>query len=307
MKIFLIILLLIKLNLTFSQEKNKTMESGFDELKGLVEGLGKGDLSIITKGMKGEKKEEENTGKQKNNTEIEKKSISKSFREDQKGLSDALNKLSGSDDKELSGIAKSFQGILGSGDEVNNSQLKKQQDKYLDILSDSLIDLLTAQFKFLEAFNMKQNIEITKKALEDLKKGKDGQIPIEQLETAIEVSKDNKVMIDQAIASNKDISEESKEIFSSGMEDYGRGTRKVVNVGYASKEYLSNLDGFGMGMFANLEGMLFLVENIPSLTKTFLASTDSLVQYSNNNDIPVPEEIASVQKDNAEGSFAEFN
>ena len=33
MKIFLIILLLIKLNLTFSQEKNKTMESGFDELK----------------------------------------------------------------------------------------------------------------------------------------------------------------------------------------------------------------------------------------------------------------------------------
>ena len=207
----------------------------------------------------------------------------------------------------MSGLAKSFQGILGSGDEANNPQLKKQQDKYLDILSDSLIDLLTAQFKFLEAFNMKQNIEITKKALEDLKKGKDGQIPIEQLETAIEVSKDNKVMIDEAIASNKAISEESKEIFSSGMEDYGRGTRKMVNVGYASKEYLSNLDGFGMGMFANLEGMLFLVENIPSLTKTFLASTDNLVQYSNNNDIPVPEEISSVQKENAEGSFAEFN
>ena len=154
---------------------------------------------------------------------------------------------------------------------------------------------------------MKQNIEITKKALEDLKKGKDGQIPIEQLETAIEVSKDNKVMIDEAIASNKVISEESKEIFSSGMEDYGRGTRKMINVGYASKEYLSNLDGFGMGMFANLEGLLFLVENIPSLTKTFLASTDNLVQYSNNNDIPVPEEISSVQKENAEGSFAEFN
>ena len=307
MKIFLIILIFIKLNFTFSQEKNKTLESGFDELKGLVEGLGKGDLSIITKGMKGEKKEEENKGKQKQNTEIEKKSLSKSFREDQKGLSDALNKLSGSDDEELSGIAKSFQGILGSGDEANNPQLKKQQDKYLDILSDSLIDLLTAQFKFLEAFNMKQNIEITKKALEDLKKGKDGQIPIEQLETAIEVSKDNKVMIDEAIASNKAISKESKEIFSSGMEDYGRGTRKMVNVGYASKEYLSNLDGFGMGMFANLEGMLFLVENIPSLTKTFLASTDNLVQYSNNNDIPVPEEISSVQKENAEGSFAEFN
>ena len=52
--------------------------------------------------------------------------------------------------------------MLGSGDEANNSQLKKQQDKYLDILSDSLIDLLTAQFKFLEAFNMKQNIEIKK-------------------------------------------------------------------------------------------------------------------------------------------------
>ena len=306
MKLILIILLFIKLNFTFSQEKSKSMESGFDELKGLVEGLGKGDLSIITKGMKGEK-DEENTGKQKQNNEIEKKSISKSFKEDQKGLSDALNKLSGSDDEELSGIAKSFQGILGSGDEVNNSQLKKQQDKYLDILSDSLIDLLTAQFKFLEAFNMKQNIEITKKALEDLKKGKDGQIPIEQLETAIEVSKDNKVMIDEAIASNQTISEESKEIFSSGMEDYGRGTRKMVNVGYASKEYLSNLDGFGMGMFANLEGMLFLVENIPSLTKTFLASTDNLVQYSNNNDIPVPEEISSVQKENAEGSFAEFN
>ena len=308
MRLFLIVLFFIKLNLTFSQEKNNTMESGFDELKGLVEGLGKGDLSIITKGMKGEKKEgDSNTGKQNSNTEIEKKSISKSFREDQKGLSDALNKLSGSDDEQLSGIAKSFQGILGSGDEANNSQLKKQQDKYLDILSDSLIDLLTAQFKFLEAFNMKQNIEITKKALEDLKKGKDGQIPIEQLETAIEVSKDNKVMIDEAIASNKAISEESKEIFSSGMEDYGRGTRKMVNVGYASKEYLSNLDGFGMGMFANLEGMLFLVENIPSLTKTFLASTDNLVQYSNNNDIPVPEEISSVQKENAEGSFAEFN
>ena len=308
MKLFLIILLFTKLNLTFSQEKNKTMESGFDELKGLVEGLGKGDLSIITKGMKREKNDEDNnTGKKNPNTEIEKKSISKSFREDQKGLSDALNKLSGSDDEALSGLAKSFQGILGSGDEANNPQLKKQQDKYLDILSDSLIDLLTAQFKFLEAFNMKQNIEITKKALEDLKKGKDGQIPIEQLETAIEVSKDNKVMIDEAIASNKAISEESKEIFSSGMEDYGRGTRKMVNVGYASKEYLSNLDGFGMGMFANLEGMLFLVENIPSLTKTFLASTDSLVQYSNNNDIPVPEEISSVQKENAEGSFAEFN
>ena len=307
MKLFLILLLFIKLNLTFSQEKNETLESGFDELKGLVEGLGKGDLSIITKGMKGEKKEEENKGKQKQNTEIKKKSLSKSFREDQKGLSDALNKLSGSDDEELSGIAKSFQGILGSGDEANNPQLKKQQDKYLDILSDSLIDLLTAQFKFLEAFNMKQNIEITKKALEDLKKGKDGQIPIEQLETAIEVSKDNKVMIDEAIASNKGISEESKEIFSSGMEDYGRGTRKMVNVGYASKEYLSNLDGFGMGMFANLEGMLFLVENIPSLTKTFLASTDNLVQYSNNNDIPVPEEISSVQREKAEGSFAEFN
>ncbi len=308
MKLFLIILLSIKLNFTFSQEKNKAMESGFDELKGLIEGLGKGDLSIITKGMKGEKKEgDSNTGKQKSNTEIEKKSISKSFREDQKGLSDALNKLSGSDDEALSGLAKSFQGILGTGDEANNPQLKKQQDKYLDILSDSLIDLLTAQFKFLEAFNMKQNIEITKKALEDLKKGKDGQIPIEQLETAIEVSKDNKVMIDEAIASNQTISEESKEIFSSGMEDYGRGTRKMVNVGYASKEYLSNLDGFGMGMFANLEGMLFLVENIPSLTKTFLASTDNLVQYSNNNDIPVPEEISSVQKENAEGSFAEFN
>ena len=308
MRLFLVILFFIKLNFTFSQEKNKTMESGFDELKGLVEGLGKGDLSIITKGMKGEKKEEDNnTGKQKPNTETEKKSISKSFREDQKGLSDALNKLSGSDDEALSGLAKSFQGILGSGDEANNSQLKKQQDKYLDILSDSLIDLLTAQFKFLEAFNMKQNIEITKKSLEDLKKGKDGQIPIEQLETAIEVSKDNKVMIDEAIASNQTISEESKEIFSSGMEDYGRGTRKMVNVGYASKEYLSNLDGFGMGMFANLEGMLFLVENIPSLTKTFLASTDNLVQYSNNNDIPVPEEISSVQKENAEGSFAEFN
>ena len=58
-------------------------------------------------------------------------------------------------------------------------------------------------------------------------------------------------MIDEAIASNKVISEESKEIFSSGMEDYGRGTRKMVNVGDASKEYLSNLDGFGMGMFAN--------------------------------------------------------
>ena len=308
MKLFLIILLSIKLNFTFSQEKNKAMESGFDELKGLIEGLGKGDLSIITKGMKGEKKEgDSNTDKQKSNTEIEKKSISKSFREDQKGLNDALNKLSGSDDEALSGLAKSFQGMLGSGDEANNPQLKKQQDKYLDILSDSLIDLLTAQFKFLEAFNMKQNIEITKKALEDLKKGKDGQIPIEQLETAIEVSKDNKVMIDEAIASNQTISEESKEIFSSGMEDYGRGTRKMVNVGYASKEYLSNLDGFGMGMFANLEGMLFLVENIPSLTKTFLASTDNLVQYSNNNDIPVPEEISSVQKENAEGSFAEFN
>ena len=308
MKLFLIILLFIKLNFTFSQEKNKTMESGFDELKGLVEGLGKGDLSILTKGMKEEKKEEDNnTGKQKPNTEIEKKSISKSFREDQKGLSDALNKLSGSDDEALSGLAKSFQGILGSGDEANNPQLKKQQDKYLDILSDSLIDLLTAQFKFLEAFNMKQNIEITKKALEDLKKGKDGQIPIEQLETAIEVSKDNKVMIDEAIASNKAISEESKEIFSSGMEDYGRGTRKMINVAYASKEYASNLVGLGMGMLANLEGILFLAENIPSLTKTFLASTDNLVQYSNNNDIPVPEEISSVQKENAEGSFAEFN
>ena len=28
---------------------------------------------------------------------------------------------------------------------------------------------------------------------------------------------------------------------------------------------------------------------------------------SNNNDIPVPEEISSVQKEKAEGSFAEFN
>ena len=56
MKLLLIILIFFKLNLTFSQEKNKTLESGFDELKGLVEGLGKGDLSIITKGMKGEKK-----------------------------------------------------------------------------------------------------------------------------------------------------------------------------------------------------------------------------------------------------------
>ena len=120
-------LLFIKLNLTFSQEKSKSMESGFDELKGLVEGLGKGDLSIITKGMKGKKNEEDdNTGKQNSNTEIEKKSISKSFREDQKGLSDALNKLSGSDDEALSGLAKSFQGILGSGDEANNPQLKKQ-------------------------------------------------------------------------------------------------------------------------------------------------------------------------------------
>ena len=36
------------------------MESGFDELKGLVEGLRKGDLSIITKGMKGEKKKKIN-------------------------------------------------------------------------------------------------------------------------------------------------------------------------------------------------------------------------------------------------------
>ena len=35
MKLFLIILFFLKLNLTFSQEKNKTMESGFDELKGL--------------------------------------------------------------------------------------------------------------------------------------------------------------------------------------------------------------------------------------------------------------------------------
>ena len=120
MKIFLIILLVIKINFIFSQEKNKSMESGFDELKGLVEGLGKGDLSIITKGMKAEKKEEDNIGKKKQNAEIEKKSLSKSFREDQKGLSDALNKLSGSDDEELSGIAKSFQGILGSGDEANN-------------------------------------------------------------------------------------------------------------------------------------------------------------------------------------------
>ena len=61
MKLFLIILLFIKLNLTFSQEKNKTLESGFDELKGLVEGLGKGDLSIITKGMKGKTKQDKHS------------------------------------------------------------------------------------------------------------------------------------------------------------------------------------------------------------------------------------------------------
>ena len=84
-------------------------------------------------------------------------------------------------------------------------------------------------------------------------------------------------------------------------------TRKMINVGYASKEYLSDLDGFGMGMFANLEGMLFLVENIPSLTKTFLASTDNMIKYSNNNDIPVPEEISQVQKDKEAGGFAAFN
>ena len=114
-------------------------------------------------------------------------------------------------------------------------------------------------------------------------------------------------MIDKAIADNKSISEESKEIFSSGLEDYGRGTRKMLNVGYASKQYLANLDGFNMGMFANMEGMLFLVENIPSLTTTFLTSTDSLVKYSNNNDIPVPEDISSVQKEKEKGSFAEFN
>ena len=41
MKFFLIILLFFKLNFIFSQEKNKSMESGFDDLKGLVEGLGK--------------------------------------------------------------------------------------------------------------------------------------------------------------------------------------------------------------------------------------------------------------------------
>ena len=370
MKFFLIILLFTKLNFTLSQEKSKSMESGFDELKGLVEGLGKGDLSIITKGMKGKTKEDkqskdcENYGafqefddaiaeesktmdeaalkakqtellekellkmecgkdielpdefateksqsdnKKKNDLNKETKSFGKSFREDQKGFSEALEKLSGNEDQQLSGIAKSFQGILGSGDEINNSQFKKQQEQFLDILSNSLIDLLTAQFKFLEAFNMKQNIAVTKKALEDLKKGKDGKIPFEQLETAIEISKENKVIIDNAIASNKTISEESKEIFSSGMEDYGRGTKKMVNVGYASKEYLANLDGFGMGMFGNLEGIIFLVENIPSLTKAFLDSTDNMIKYSNNNDIPVPEEISQVQKDKEARGFAAFN
>ena len=55
------------------------------------------------------------------------------------------------------------------------------------------------------------------------------------------------------------------------------------------------------------ELILFLVDNIPSLTKTFLASTDIIVQYSNNYDIPIPEEISSVQKEKAQGSFAEFN
>ncbi len=359
----------------FSEEENKKpMELGFDELKGLVEGIGKGDLSIITKGMKGQEKEDKQSKdcnnfeefnaekgtmdaaiknsklteeqleeemklqeeimklqgcssniaapeefgdfdigesqtdkKMKNTPSEEKKNLSKSFREDKKGLTEALNKLSGNDDQQLSGLAKSFQGILGSGDEADNSEFKKKQQQFLDMLSDSLIDLLTAQFKFLEALNMKQNIAITKKALEDLKKGKDGKIPIEQVETAIEVSKENKVMIDEAIASNKTITEESKEIFSSGLVDYGRGTRKIVNVGYASKQYLSNVDGFGMGMLGNLEGIVFLVENIPPLTKTFLASTDSLIQYSTNNNIPVPEEISSVQKDKAAGEFAGYN
>ena len=285
---------------------------GFDDLKGLVEGLGKGDLSIITKGMKSNNDSSgDNKELKKDNVSTteskEKESISKQFRKDQKGLKEALNKLSNNEDSELSGIGKSFQGILGQGDEINNVEVQKQQQQYLDILTDSLIDLLTAQNKFMVALDFKKNIAITNKALEDLKNGKGGNIPIEQIETAIEVSKANQVMINIAVENNKNITAESKEIFSSGLEDYGRGTKKMLNVGMASKEYLASLGDFNLGMFANLEGILFLVENLPALTKTFLSSTDGLVKYSNNNTIKVPKEISSIEKDKAKDSMADFN
>ncbi len=236
------------------------------------------------------------------------KSVTEKFREDQKQLNNALDKLSKDKDSPFSGVAKNFGGMLG-GDDETDPNVQKKQDEYLGILSDSLIDLLSGQFKFLQALKMKQNIAITEQVLDNLKKGKGGKIPMEDIETALEISKKNNVLVDEAIAQNKEIEEESKEVFSSGLADYGSGTLKMIGVAYATKEYVKSLKGGakGINMLGNLASLLVIAENVPTLATTFLSTTESLAKYSSNKGIPVPKEISRVKIEKEKEGFSGFN
>ena len=173
---------------------------------------------------------------------------------------------------------------IGGGSGVDVDALTGKQSELVKSMAKAILNLTQAQVKFLEGLGEKEAAIAAGMYIDALKKGE--AIGKDDLEKAVEKTKESQALIDKKIAEQKILEAEAKLTFAKGIPSYGKGVLGLSLTGLKAKETVDSIGSNPSPMIiAKAGSLLYIAKETPKAISLFANSTGTIMDFSTMNKI----------------------